>query len=80
LVGSNVFNILCVLGIASVVKPIFIPGGFIQSGLIFDYLVMIFISFVPWLMMRISYKITRLHGMFLLSFYAAYIVFLIFKS
>jgi cation:H+ antiporter len=80
LVGSNVFNILCVLGIASVVKPIFIPGGFIQSGLIFDYLVMIFISFLPWLMMRVSYKITRLHGMILLGFYAAYVAFLIVKS
>jgi cation:H+ antiporter len=80
LVGSNVFNILCVLGLASVVKPIFIPGGFIQSGLIFDYLVMIFISFLPWLMMRVRYKITRLHGMFLLSFYAAYVVYLIIIS
>lgn len=80
LVGSNVFNILCVLGVASVVSPIFIPGGFIQSGLIFDYMVMIFISFLPWLMMRMSYKITRYHGMFLLSLYGAYLVFLIIKS
>jgi cation:H+ antiporter len=80
LVGSNVFNILCVIGVASVVKPIFIPGGFIQSGLIYDYLVMIFISFLPWLMMRVSYKISRRHGMFLLSSYGVYLVFLIIKS
>lgn len=80
LVGSNVFNILGVVGVASVVKPIFIPGGFIQSGLIYDYLVMIFISFLPWLMMRVSYKINRRHGMFLLSSYGAYLVFLIIKS
>lgn len=80
LVGSNVFNILCVLGVASVVRPIIIPGGFIQSGLIFDYMVMIFISFLPWLMMRVSYKISRPHGMFLLSLYGAYLVFLIIKS
>jgi cation:H+ antiporter len=79
LVGSNVFNILCVLGVASVVKPIFIPGGFVQSGLIFDYLVMIFISFIPWLMMRVSYKISRRHGLFLLSLYAAYLLFLVIK-
>ncbi len=80
LVGSNVFNILCVLGVASVVRPIIIPGGFIQSGLVFDYMVMIFISFLPWLMMRMSYKISRPHGMFLLSLYGAYLVFLIIKS
>jgi cation:H+ antiporter len=80
LVGSNVFNILCVLGVASVVRPIFIPGGFVQSGLVFDYLVMIFISFLPWLMMRMSYKISRPQGMFLLTSYAAYILFLVVKS
>lgn len=80
LVGSNVFNILCVLGVASVVRPIIIPGGFIQSGLVFDYMVMIFISFLPWLMMRVSYKISRPHGIFLLSLYGAYLVFLIIKS
>jgi len=80
LVGSNVFNILCVIGVASFVRPIIIPGGFIQSGLIFDYLVMIFISFLPWLMMRVSYKISRSHGMFLLSSYGAYLILLIIKS
>ncbi len=80
LVGSNVFNILCVLGVASVVRPIIIPGGFIQSGLFFDYMVMIFISFLPWIMMRVSYKISRAHGIFLLSLYGAYLVFLIIKS
>jgi cation:H+ antiporter len=80
LVGSNVFNILCVLGVASVVRPISIPGGFIQSGLVFDYLVMIFISFLPWLMMRMSYKISRPQGMFLLTSYVAYILFLVVKS
>jgi cation:H+ antiporter len=80
LVGSNVFNILCVLGVASAVRPIVIPGGFIQSGLVFDYLVMIFISFLPWLMMRVSHKISRQHGIFLLSSYGAYLLFLVIKS
>ena len=34
LVGSNVFNIMSVLGVASMVRPIPIPGGFIESGLV----------------------------------------------
>ncbi len=51
LVGSNVFNIMSVLGIASLVRPIPIPGGFFESGLWIDYMVMIFVSFLPWLMM-----------------------------
>ena len=36
LVGSNVFNIMSVLGVASLVRPIPIPGGFIESGLWID--------------------------------------------
>jgi len=44
LVGSNVFNIMSVLGVASLVRPIPIPGGFVGSGLWIDYLVMMFLS------------------------------------
>jgi cation:H+ antiporter len=47
LVGSNVFNIMSVLGAASLVRPIPIPGGFFESGLWIDYLVMLFTSFLP---------------------------------
>lgn len=36
LVGSNVFNILSVVGATAMVKPIIIPGGFIGSGLVVD--------------------------------------------
>jgi cation:H+ antiporter len=80
LVGSNVFNILMVLGVASLIRPIVIPGGFIQSGLIYDYLMMIFISFLPWLMMRTRYKISRPHGLFLLGCYGAYLAWLIINA
>lgn len=79
LVGSNVFNILSVLGAASLIRPISIPGGFIQSGLMIDYLVMIFISFLPWLMMRKTHTITRRDGFILLSCYVGYIAYLIVK-
>ncbi|MBW2557153.1 MAG: sodium:calcium antiporter, partial [Deltaproteobacteria bacterium] len=62
LVGSNVFNILSVLGAAALVRPIPIPGGFVQSGLLFDYMVMIFVSLLPWLMMRKTYVVDRKNG------------------
>lgn len=80
LVGSNVFNILSVLGAASLVRPISIPGGFIASGLLIDYLVMMFISFLPWLMMRKTCTVTRKDGLILLSCYVGYIVYLILKA
>ena len=77
LIGSNVFNILSVLGAASLVRPIPIPGGFIDSGLIIDYLFMMFTSFLPWLMMRKSLIMRRWHGLILLVCYMGYIVYLI---
>ncbi len=80
LIGSNIFNILSVLGIASIVNPIYIPGGFFESGLIIDYLVMMLIGFLPWLMMRKNQILGRKDGIVLLSLYAVYIIWLVVKS
>jgi len=80
LVGSNVFNILSVLGAASLIRPISIPGGFINSGLLVDYLVMIFVGFLPWLMMKKNCIITRKDGVILLVCYAGYVAYLILKA
>ena len=80
LVGSNVFNILSVLGAASLVRPISIPGGFIESGLFIDYMVMMFISFLPWLMMRKTTIIRLKDGAVLLYCYVAYVIYLILKT
>ena len=79
LVGSNVFNIMSVLGVASLVQPIAIPGGFFESGLWIDYLVMIFTSFLPWLMMRKYSTVTRKDGFILLFCYFGYLTYLIAK-
>jgi len=79
LVGSNVFNILGVLGAASLIRPIQIPGGFIGSGLLIDYIAMILISFLPWLFMKKTFSTTRKHGIILLSCYVGYIVYLTIK-
>ena len=80
LVGSNVFNIMSVLGAASLVRPIPIPGGFVDSGLVIDYGVMMFTSFLPWLMMRKASTVTRRDGFILLFCYVGYIVYLIIKA
>jgi len=80
LVGSNVFNILSVLGAASLVRPISIPGGFIESGLLIDYMVMMFISFLPWLMMRKTTIVRRKDGAVLLSCYVVYVIYLVLKT
>ncbi len=80
LVGSNVFNLLSVLGVAAMVRPIPIPGGFYASGLWFDYMVMLVISALPWWMMRKKVTVSRANGAFLLSCYLMYLLYLIAKA
>jgi cation:H+ antiporter len=80
LVGSNVFNILSVIGAAALVRPIPIPGGFVGSGLWIDYLVMMATSAMPWLMMRSNLTISRANGAVLLTCYVTYLLFLIVKA
>ena len=80
LVGSNVFNLLSVVGATAMVRPIVISGGFIGSGLIIDYLVMMTISALPWLLMKQDLTITRKNGLLLLGCYVTYVLFLILKS
>jgi len=80
LVGSNVFNILGVLGVASLIRPIPVPGGFIASGMIIDYIVMIFTSFLPWIFMRKSLSVNRGDGLLLITCYFGYLTYLVIQS
>jgi cation:H+ antiporter len=80
IVGSNIFNILCVLGAAALIRPIPMVGGFFGSGLVYDYLVMIVVALLLWLMMRKKNALSRADGFVLLSIYAAYIVWLSIKE
>ena len=80
LVGSNVFNIMSVLGAASLVRPIPIPGGFFASGLWIDYLVMLFTSFLPWLLMHRTNTVDRKGGALLLACYVGYLAYLIIRA
>ena len=80
LVGSNVFNIMSVLGAAALVRPIPIPGGFFASGLYIDYLVMLGTSFLPWLMMRRDCTVSRGGGVLLLTVYLGYLFYLVTRT
>lgn len=80
LVGSNVFNIMSVLGAAAMVRPIPIPGGFFASGLYIDYLVMLGTSMLPWFMMRRDYTVSRAGGGILLASYVGYLFYLVSKT
>ena len=80
LVGSNVFNLLSVLGFAALLRPIPIAGGFFHSGLWIDYLVMTLISALPYVMMRRTFTLSRGNGAVLLACYGVYLAYLIVKA
>ena len=68
-VGSNLFNVLCILGIA----PLFSPLG--AGGVTrFDWAVMCGMALLLCLMMKSSERISRLEGGGLLALYALYIL------
>lgn len=77
LVGSNVFNILSVIGAAALVRPIIIPGGFMQSGMVIDFAVMFLAGIIPWLLMRKDFTLHRSGGVVLIIMYVIYMGYLV---
>jgi cation:H+ antiporter len=74
-VGSNIFNILTVLGISSIVAPSGIAVA--KAALEFDMLFMIAIAMAALPVFFHGYRIGRMSGFFFLAFYVAYVVYLI---
>ena len=73
-VGSNIFNILCIMGISPVIKPITARGISM-----FDMIVMIAVAVMLYLMMLFGKNINRLEGALLLAVNCAYVGFLVYK-
>jgi cation:H+ antiporter len=69
IIGSNVFNILSVLGITAIIKPIAVSSELVNM----DMLWMLGITFILFPMMFVLRKITRVEGMILLGLYVSYI-------
>jgi cation:H+ antiporter len=72
--GSNIYNILCVLGITSIITPLPTAAPTLMS---LDIPVMIGFAVVLVPMMLMGLKITRLNGAFLLGAYALYVGYLL---
>lgn len=74
-VGSNIFNILCVLGLSSIVAPSGIAVS--DAALRFDIPVMIAVAVACLPIFFAGYRISRFNGAAFLFFYIAYLVYLI---
>ncbi|MBD5451865.1 MAG: calcium/sodium antiporter [Lachnospiraceae bacterium] len=75
IVGSNLFNILFVLGTSAVITPIEYKSDFI-----FDNVVAILVMVVLWLFVFRKQKLSRAGGVIMLVLYAAYFVNLLYQA
>ena len=73
-IGSNIFNILMVLGIASAISPISI----ITENVI-DLCVLMIFTVLVWIFAGTGNKIGRIEGLSMVAFYAAYMVYIIIR-
>ena len=73
-IGSNVFNILMVLGIASAISPISI----ITENII-DLCVLVVFTVCVWIFAGTRKKIGRIEGVCMVAFYVAYAVYIIIR-
>ena len=78
IVGSNIFNLLCVLGLASLVSPSAI--GVAANALAFDFPVMIAVALACLPIFFTGYCINRWEGLLFLAYYVAYTVYLVMVS
>ena len=73
-VGSNIFNILMVLGIASAINPI----GLLTENLI-DIMILLGFSLLVWAFAATKRKITRKEGMAMVALYLVYAIYIILR-
>jgi cation:H+ antiporter len=76
-VGSNIFNLLWVLGLSAVIKPM--PFDVINN---LDVLLMVFslVLIILTVIVTRKYQIRRMYGILFLLCYVAYIVFLVYRG
>jgi len=77
-IGSNIFNLLGVLGIGALLAPDGVAVA--QRVLRFDLLVMVFVSLVTLPIFYIDNRISRLEGGLLLSYYVFYVLYVIMRA
>jgi cation:H+ antiporter len=75
IVGSNIFNILFILGISSIIVPLTVDSKFL-----IDALIMIIYTIILFVFSRSSLKITRVEGFILVVSYIGYLYYIILRN
>ena len=69
-IGSNIFNILLIMGVSSSVSPIQVT-----VSTVYDLICLILVSCVCWAMGRRKMCYTRAHGILMVGMYAVYMIY-----
>jgi len=78
-IGSNVFNILMILGVTSIIKPI-MQGSYAQQLVDFDMWVAMIVAVVFAFMLIVFRKVGRLSGVLFFGAYIVYNIYIYFVS
>lgn len=70
-IGSNIFNVLMVLGLSAAVSPIRV-----NTFAVIDATCLVVFSAIAWLLCRSKERISRVEGVTMLGIYAAYLVYI----
>jgi cation:H+ antiporter len=76
IVGSNIFNVFAIAGIAAIIHPIELVDGLIDGNYMVDFLLMILLSLTLWYFMYTGKQISRGEGAILLAVYIFYLLYL----
>ncbi|PKK87510.1 MAG: sodium:proton exchanger [Tenericutes bacterium HGW-Tenericutes-8] len=74
-VGSNIFNVLFILGFSATISPIRV-----NASALFDVLFLLIISIITYLFALSSRKISRIEGLFMFLSYMAYMAYIIIRD
>lgn len=72
-VGSNIYNLLGILGLTAIVHPIDVPAEIAR----FDIAILLGVTALLLVQLRSGWKVTRSEGLLLVALYAGYTVFLL---
>lgn len=74
-IGSNIFNILCILGFTGVISPVkIIPNNLIDIGILIAF------SAIIWLVAWKKRKLNRIDGVWMILLYVAFAAFIVIRD
>lgn len=78
-VGSNILNVLCILGVSGVISPISVAGADLSNTLV-DFAVYVAVCVLTYVFCLTQKKITRVEGGILVAMYLLYMAYAVIRD